>query len=113
MMVAPVVLANLLGTCGAHAGDRGVQAPAPASPATEPEPWLLGDWNGLRTRLKERGIDFQFGYTGEFAYNPIGGSEVGAAYADQYAAGVTFDLDRLISLPDAKFQVTLTERTGR
>jgi carbohydrate-selective porin OprB len=21
-------------------------------------PWLLGDWNGLRTRLSERGVDF-------------------------------------------------------
>ncbi len=36
------------------------------SPA-EPSPWLFGDWNGERTRLKDRGIDFQFGYTGEAA----------------------------------------------
>lgn len=86
----------------------------PSDPAaTASEPWLLGDWNGLRTDLKDSGIDFQFGYTGEFATNPTGGVESRAAYAVQYSAGVTFDLDRLVGIPDAKFQVTLTQRTGR
>lgn len=76
-------------------------------------PWLLGDWNGERTRLKERGIDFQFGYTGEAAWNATGGTRSDAAYADQYLAGVTFDLDRLAGLSAAKFQVAFTQRTGR
>src|SRR5262245_12651829 len=107
-----VVLIALAWSVGAYAGDKDVQTADPATTASEPEPWLLGDWNGARTRLKERGIDFQFGYTGEFAYNATGGIESKARYTDQYAAGVTFDLERLIGLPDAKFQTTLTERTG-
>ena len=32
-------------------------------------PWLLGDWGGLRTRLYQQGIDFQFGYANEFGTN--------------------------------------------
>lgn len=87
-------------------------AKQPAAPS-EPSPWLLGDWNGARTRLKDRGIDFQFGYTGEFGYNASGGTRNDATYTDQYAAGVTFDLDRLLGIPAARFQATVTERTGR
>lgn len=81
--------------------------------AQETDGWLLGDWNGTRRRLEDAGIDFQFGYTGEFASNPIGGIDSKVQYADQYTLGATFDLDRLFDLPDAKFQITLTQRTGR
>lgn len=35
----------------------------------EENTWLLGDWRGWRSRLLEDGIDFQLGYTGEFAFN--------------------------------------------
>ena len=89
-----------------------IKRPDPVSAGTQPVPWLLGDWGGARTRLRNQGVDFQFGYTGEFAYNATGGVESEAAYADQYAAGMTLDLDRLIGIPAAQFQVTLTERTG-
>ena len=85
----------------------------PASSIGEQSPWLLGDWDGARSSLQERGIDFQFGYVGEFGYNPVGGFEPKLRYADQYSAGVTFDLDRLLGISDAKFQTTFTQRTGR
>jgi len=92
----------------ARAGDvAATHAPA------EPSPWLFGDWNGERARLKERGIDFQFGYTGEAAYNATGGIREDAAYADQYVAGITLDLDKLAGIPAAQFQATVTQRTGR
>ena len=39
-----------------------------AADAFSPEsPWMLGDWNGQRTALKQKGYDFNFGYTGELA----------------------------------------------
>ena len=82
-----IVLVALSWSGIVHAGDKEVRAPDPAPSASAPEPWLLGDWNGARTRLKERGIDFQFGYTGEFAYNATGGIESKARYTDQYVAG--------------------------
>jgi porin len=95
--------------CGmARAGDA-----ADGNAASEPSPWLFGDWNGERTRLKDRGIDFQFGYTSEIAYNASGGTRRDAAYADQYVAGVTLDLEKLVGLQAAQFQATFTQRTGR
>ena len=69
-----LVLAALLAVSAARADDiaaKETEAPA----AAEPSPWRSGDWKGERTRLKDRGIDFQFGYTGEAAYNATGGIE--------------------------------------
>jgi porin len=110
----PVVLTACLAGAVAHADDdRLTNAPDPTSAATAPVPWLLGDWGGARTRLQNQGIDFQFGYTGEFAYNATGGIKSEATYTDQYSAGMTLDLNRLIGIPDAQFQATITERTGR
>jgi porin len=80
---------------------------------TAPVSWLFGDWGGSRTALQWQGIDFQFGYANEIAYNARGGITHEVAYADQYVAGATFDLDRLFGLHRASFQVTVTERTGR
>jgi porin len=113
LLGAPIVLTAFLTGALAHADDRVAKAPAPTSAVTQPGPWLLGDWGGARTRLWDRGIDFQFGYTNEVAYNAAGGVENKAAYADQYAAGMTLDLYKLIGIPSAQFQVTITERTGR
>src|SRR5262245_45787293 len=76
-------------------------------------PWFLGDWGGARTRLFQQGIDFQFGYANEFGTNTQGGVKRWAGYADQTQVGATFNLERLFGVPDAIFQVTMTERTGR
>lgn len=105
------VLAAVLSAGLAHADDP--RKAAASAPAAEPSPWLLGDWNGERTRLKEAGIDFQFGYTGEAAYNAKGGIDEHLAYTDQYLAGVTLDLEKLLGIPAAQFQATITQRTGR
>lgn len=76
-------------------------------------PWLLGDWLGARTYLFEHGIDFQLGYVNELAGNARGGIKRWTDYADQTQIGVTLNLERLIGLHDALFQITYTERTGR
>jgi porin len=105
LFAAPAVLAPALA--------QEVTAKAVPTTTGNSSPWLFGDWNGERTRLKERGIDFQFGYTSEVAYNATGGVREDAAYTDQYVAGVTLDLDTLLGLPSAQFQATFTQRTGR
>ena len=107
---ATLILAASLAARPAGAADDSTPA---ASPPAEPSPWLFGDWNGERTRLKDKGIDFQFGYTSEIAYNATGGFRNATEYTDQYVAGVTLDLDRLLGLPSAQFQMTFTQRTGR
>ncbi|MBL8575768.1 MAG: carbohydrate porin [Mesorhizobium sp.] len=107
LFAGTLVVAAAIGG-SAQAGDAFDNDAAP-----DPSPWLFGDWNGERTRLKDRGIDFQFGYTSEIAYNTSGGSRRDAAYADQYVAGVTLDLEKLLGLQAAQFQATFTQRTGR
>ena len=76
-------------------------------------PWLVGDWNGRRLWLQDRGLDLQLGYTGEYAFNATGGVRREAAYTDQYIVGATLDLERLAGLKGTTFQLTLTARTGR
>ncbi|SED35668.1 porin, OprB family [Bradyrhizobium erythrophlei] len=75
-------------------------------------PWLFGDWNGMRTGLKNAGVDFQLGYVGEIAGNATGGLRKQAAYADQWAAGVNLDLGRLGLVQGGHVQITLTDRNG-
>jgi len=98
--VLALLLANGLATCGARADPP-------------PPEWLTGDWGGLRTRLLEHGLSFQISHVTETAYNASGGSRNVIDYTDQVAAGVTFDLQRLVGLHDARIQVTYTERAGR
>lgn len=57
-----ILAAASLGATHAHAQDLATR------------PWLLGDWGGERTRLAERGIDFNFGYGTELAHNASGGT---------------------------------------
>ena len=77
-----------------------------------PNQGLLGDWGGLRTRLYQQGVDFQLGYTTEAAYNLDGGDKHLLRNADQFTVGTTLDLDKLLGVPKAKFQITLTQRDG-
>lgn len=76
--------------------------------------YLLGDWGGLRPALARQGVTFNFGYTGEIAYNLDGGFDESGllAYADQFVAGMRLDLTTLLGLPHAVFQLTLTNRNG-
>lgn len=108
-----ILLAGILATSVAHAGERATKTVDQTTTGAAPPAWLFGDWDGERTRLQEMGIDFQFGYTSEIATNPVGGIDHKTRYTDQYAAGVTFDLDRLLDIPAAQFQITFTQRIGR
>ncbi|MBV8185927.1 MAG: carbohydrate porin [Alphaproteobacteria bacterium] len=76
-------------------------------------PWLLGDLSGYRTTLLEKGIDIQLVYVTESAYNAVGGTGQLADYTGQVTVGTTFDLERILGMHDATFEVTYTERAGR
>ncbi|WP_436905813.1 carbohydrate porin [Acinetobacter johnsonii] len=78
-------------------------------------PWMLGDWNGQRSVLQQKGYDFSFGYTGEMAtlLDASDSSSHGTEYADQFAFGTHFDLDKILGWQDTEAQITITERNGR
>lgn len=97
----------LLSSAHAMAADSG-----PFSPTS---PWMLGDWGGERSSLKQDGVDFQVNYTGEAASNFSGGYDKSttARYSDQWQFGVDLDLDKLLNWKDTEFQMTVTNRNGR
>ncbi|MCM5703801.1 carbohydrate porin [Larsenimonas salina] len=93
-----------------------VVTPASAYSAFDGDsPWMLGDWRGARTSLSDQGIDFTLGYVSESAWNAAGGynHDRTARYSDQWTLGAAFDLERLFDIPNAEFQMTLTDRNGR
>ncbi|MFC3941256.1 porin [Pseudomonas gingeri NCPPB 3146 = LMG 5327] len=77
--------------------------------------WMLGDWGGLRRELQEKGYDFGLSYIPEVATNIKGGYDHDrtARYADQFALSSHFDLQKILGIQDADFQLTITERSGR
>lgn len=87
-----------------------------ATEAFHPESqWMLGDWNGKRTELQQKGYDFSFGYTGEMAtlLDANHHSSHGTEYADQFAIGTHIDLEKVLGWKDTEAQITVTERNGR
>lgn len=88
---------------------------AQAAPAFDSDsPWMLGDWNGTRTELAEKGYDFKLDYTGEMGSNLHGGYDHDrtARYSDQFGLGTHLDLQKILGWHDAEFQLTITERSG-
>jgi porin len=75
--------------------------------------YLLGDWNGARTRLADEGVTFNLGYTSEIAHNTSGGSDNLTRYSDQWLLGAELDLQKLWGWQDGKFTVSITDRNGR
>nr|WP_298375540.1 carbohydrate porin [uncultured Halomonas sp.] len=75
---------------------------------------MFGDWDGRRSQLEHQGVAFKFNYIAESAYNLHGGYDHDRKirYADQFSAGVTLDLDKLIGVANATFQITFTDRNG-
>jgi porin len=86
-----------------------VQAGAP--PPFSPELFL--DWDDLRELLREEGVDFRVSYVSETATNLQGGDQQLWRYTDQWTFWTTLDLDKLLGVPQAKFDIVVTDRNGR
>jgi porin len=87
-----------------------------ASWAGAPQPFsddLTLDWDGFRTALRDKGFDFRIGYVSETATNVRGGDRELWRYADQWTFAAILDLQTLIGVKDAQFQITITDRNGR
>jgi porin len=83
----------------------GTQTPPPAT--------LTGEWGGLRTRLRDGGIDLTLGYTSEAAYNASGGDRQRVRETGQFTFGTALDTDKLIGLPGGTLKVDITYRRGK
>jgi porin len=86
------------------------------SSAGAPQPFsedLTLDWNGFRTMLRDHGFDLRVGYISETATNIRGGNNELWRYADQWTFASTLDLQKLIGIKEAQFQITITDRNGK
>ena len=71
------------------------------------------EWGGLRSALNDIGIDFHIAYVSETATNVRGGEDELWRYADQLSFAALIDLQKLMGLQQAQFQITATDRNGR
>jgi porin len=74
---------------------------------------VFGTWGGLRSSLHDEGIDLGIEYKSETASNVRGGPKTGVRYTDQWAFGARLDLQKLLGLYQAQFQISITDRNGR
>jgi porin len=84
--------------------------------AGAPQPFsddLFLDWDGVRSALYDKGIDFRLGYVSETATNVRGGPEELWRYTDQWTFATTLDLQKLLGLTLAQFKITITDRNGQ
>lgn len=78
-------------------------------------PWMLGDWNGQRTQLQDKGYDFNLSYGGEMAtvLDAKYASSHGTEYSDQWVFGAHLDLEKIAGWQDTEAQINITKRDGQ
>ena len=76
------------------------EEPAPAAeaaPATGYDFWtadyMLGDWNGLRTELKDAGVDMKFRLMAIPQFSMYGGRNTDESFESSFQMGYAFDFD--------------------
>jgi porin len=74
---------------------------------------LTGDWGGLRSRLKDDGLDIHAYYIGQVGDDVNGGLREGHAYAQQVSLQFDADLSKLFNWDDATFRLNINDRRGR
>ena len=68
--------------------------------------YLLGDWGGERSRLSERGIDFDFFYVSDFLDDPSGGQKQGFTDWGRIRGTVDINLGKLTGTNAPTFHIT-------
>jgi porin len=90
------------------------QAASIARPQQAPHPrdTLTGDWGGLRTTLKDRGIAVRADYVSETFSAVEGGQRRGTAYTQQLRAGIDLDMERIAGIAGGAIHLTVNDRRG-
>ena len=71
--------------------------------APHPRDTLTGDWGGLRTQLKDRGISIRADYVSETFSAVRGGQRRGTTYVQQLRGGIDLDLGTVAGWSGALF----------
>lgn len=115
----PAVASLISGVAlSAFAGDPSPPPPLAQVPESGIVRWftqdyMLGDWGGLRTRLAENGVDFEFFYVGSMPTNLGGGIRAGSAYQHGFLAALDLDTEKLGLWSGGHFHVSGVSLEGR
>ena len=93
------VCVMLLSPNGVIRGQESASTQAAAKPAAAPDflhqEELTGDWNGLRTKWKDKGVELESSLTQFYQGIASGGIETGSEYNGTAQAELKFDLEKL------------------
>jgi porin len=91
---------------------RSEDAPSTAAPEQKSrlerfaeQDYLLGDWDGWRTKLSKRGVDFEFFYAASVPSNLAGGIQTGSRYQGALLMTLDLDSDKLVGYHGGTFHV--------
>lgn len=103
----------------AVADDGAAPPPAvqPADVETDLQSWmhgntLTGGWFGARQYLLDLGIEPTLTYAADILANPVGGRVRKLRYFHDIFVGLDFDLEKLVAIPGAELQVSMSSRAG-
>ena len=77
-----------------------------------PSEHLFGDWGGLRSKLKEKGITPRLILVTDLAGNPRGGRSQGATAPSSFELSLFFDLEKIFGLKGGSIFASFSERWG-
>lgn len=85
------------------------------TPLSQNRQWLLGDWNGERKRLEEKGYKLNIGFHNESATNLDGGynDDQEMLHAYQLTLASQFDLEKIAGWKNTHASVMITKRDGQ
>ncbi|MEH0194290.1 carbohydrate porin [Caulobacter sp. CCNWLY153] len=116
MLAASMLAPSVLAIAGVA---QAAEALSP-SPNGAPQDWkvrstLTGDWGGLRSRLKAKGVTLAAGYASESAMTMSGGREGGGVggYTQELNARAVLDMGKLAGIEGGVVNFAVEERTGR
>lgn len=75
--------------------------------------YMLGDWDGERERMANKGVTFSSTYTCDVLGNVTGGNMQGARYDHSMGWDVNFDLEKLAGMIGTQFHVSGLWRSGQ
>jgi porin len=115
----PVAILALLGGTGAAGAQDVSNAPAGTRSLAEtpfqlilPRQHLLGEWEGVRSWLEERGVTPTLTLLTDALGNPTGGRRQGFSAGNNVGFDLNFDLEKLGGLKGGSFQLSFSERFG-
>jgi porin len=77
-----------------------------------PSAHLLGDWDGLRSKLEEKGITPRLILVTDLAGNSRGGRSQGATAPSSFELSLSFDLEKIVGLKGGSILASFSERWG-